>query len=109
MAIKINEALAKKQKITDKQRVNLQFLYKDLKELLETAGNDKNLDKNGKHYADIMLELEYALQDNWNFDRDPLKHTWWNRFKGCTCPIMDNDERFGFPKYVSENCPYHGY
>ena len=104
----LNEALAKKQKITEKQRKNLLMLYKDLKELFDEANNDENLDKNGPAYSDMLRELEFSLQDNWNFDRDELKHTWWNRFNKCTCPKMDNAERFGFPKYISGDCPFHG-
>ncbi len=105
---KLNEALATKQGISEQQRDNLQALYKDLDELFEEANNDKNLDKNAKAYVDILTELEYALQDNWNFDRDALKHTYWNKFGACRCPQMDNAERFGFPKIISGDCPYHG-
>ena len=56
-----------------------------------------------------MRELEYKLQENWNFDKDPLKHTWWNRFEKCTCPKIDNAERFGYEKIISSNCPFHGF
>ena len=104
----LNEALALKQKITEKQRDNLFALYKELDELFEEAGNDLNLDKNGREYVEILRELEFSLQENWNFDKDELKHTWWNKLPGCTCPKMDNAERFGFPKIITGGCPYHG-
>ena len=55
-----------------------------------------------------MENLEFELQKNWNFPQDKLFHTWWNKFSGCTCPKMDNAERFGFEKIIVTDCPFHG-
>ncbi len=106
MAI-LNSQLAKKQRISEEQRESLYKLYEYMDELLKQASEDKNLEKTGKSYSDRMATLEFSLQKNWNFPEDKLKHTWWNRFKGCTCPVMDNDERFGFEKIITCDCPFH--
>lgn len=103
------EPLAKKQKITNKQRDNLEVLYTARDELLELAHEDKNLKANGKFYVDEMRQLEFNLQHNWNFPMDELFHTHWNLFAKCTCPQMDNNERFGLPKIINSSCPFHGF
>jgi hypothetical protein len=105
----LNENLAKKQKITHKQRKNLDNLYKDLEDVFTRASNDNDIEKNGKDYAKEVLDLEFKLQENWNFNLDRSKHTWWNRLPGCLCPKMDNAERFGYDKITNSKCPYHGF
>ena len=104
----LNKALAEKQKITQEQRDNLANLYDYMGELLTQASEDKDIQKNGKSYAKRMETLEFELQKNWNFPQDKLFHTWWNKFSKCTCPKMDNDERFGFEKIIVTTCPFHG-
>lgn len=104
----LNENLAKKQNISEEQREELLRLYEYMNELFNQAKEDKNLDSNGISYSKKMSILEFKLQENWNFPQNALKHTWWNRFKGCTCPVMDNNERFGFEKIITCDCPFHG-
>ena len=106
--ILLNPELLEKQKVTPEQIEKLEDIYKYMDELFDEANKDPNLDKNGKGYAEEIRECEFRLQDNWNFGRDANKHTWWNRFKHCSCPKIDNDERFGYDKYINCNCPYHG-
>jgi len=105
----LNETLASKQNITNKQRNNLNILYNELEDLIMRANNDKDIKTNGPSYATDIRELEFKLQKNWNFPLDPLKHTWWNKFNKCTCPKMDNDERFGLAKIHNSSCPFHGF
>jgi len=104
----LNEALAEKQKITQEQRDNLNELYKEMDNLLREEMLDGHIQQTGKYYAQKMRDLEFKLQENWNFDKDPLKHTWTFRFDQCTCPVIDNMERFGFEKIINCNCPLHG-
>ena len=105
----LNEALAERQKITKEQRDNLSGLYSYMSELLEQASDEGEISKKkGKQYAKKMKDLEFSLQENWNFPQDPLCHTWWNKFAQCQCPTMDNNERFGYEKIIAVTCPYHG-
>jgi hypothetical protein len=105
----LNEGLAKKQKITQEQRDNLDNLYDYMDELIEQANSEKKMTpEKGKFYAERMKTLEFALQENWNFEKSELHHTWWNRFSGCLCPKMDNNERFGVEKIIRQDCPFHG-
>jgi len=112
MAI-LNEKLAKEQKITDKQRENLDIIYDEMEELFNTAENIKLLDQLtfeiGHGLANDLRNLEFKLQENWNFPQDARFHTWWNKLPGCTCPKDDNYERFGQDKILKSSCPYHGF
>ena len=103
----LNEELAKRQKITQKQRDKLDKLYSKLAKLVKKASRDKDIKNNGWSYTLKMEELEYKLQKNWNFPQNKLFHTWWNSFEDCTCPKMDNLERFGYDKIYNYKCPFH--
>jgi hypothetical protein len=105
----LNETLAKKQKITDKQRDNLDILYIALEELVQRANDDEDIEKNAISYVEDMKTIEFNLQNNWNFPLDENYHTYWNTFAKCTCPIIDNIERFGQPKIIDTSCPFHGF
>lgn len=111
--VQLNEALAEEQKITQEQRDELQNLYSYMSELLKQANEDKDIkngDKEvGKSYSERMTNLELELQKNWNFPQDILKHTWWNRFRNCSCPDWDNRERFGQEKIITCDCVFHGH
>jgi predicted chitinase len=96
----LNEVLVKRQKITDKQRAKLNELYSEM--------IDENIKKTGPYYAQKMKDLEFQLQENWNFDLNPLCHTWWNKFDNCSCPKMDNAERLEHEKIINCRYPLHG-
>jgi len=107
---KLNEVLVVKQNITQTQRNELESLYTQLSKLLKEANSENNITKEiGKDYTDRMRTLEFSLQRNWNFPKDPLYHTWWNKFNDCTCPSYDNLERFGFEKIINCSCPFHSH
>lgn len=51
---------------------------------------------------------EAQLQKLWGFEQNPAYYKEWN-IPGCTCPKMDNEERYPSGMYVvSSNCPIHG-
>jgi len=100
----LNEALAAQQNVTDDQREQLNTLYDHLEQLLRDSSPES-------HPAETVAELrllEFQLQSNWNFPRDPDFHVYWDKLNGCRCPSTDNSERFGQPKIHAEHCPYHG-
>jgi hypothetical protein len=105
--MRLNETLAKKQKITLKQRETLDEIYDDILKLLEEEKEEKNIKETGYLYSEKMKILEFELQKNWNFPQDELCHTWRANFYNCTCPILDNQDRFGVEKIVSPDCPLH--
>ena len=106
---KLNQELLVRQKVTDAQIDELEKIYDELVLLVNTVNKLKKISpEEGSAFAKQMEDIEFKLQDNWNFPRSELHHTWWNRFNKCTCPKMDNYERFGFKKIKSLDCPFHG-
>ena len=105
----LNEELAKKQKVTKEQRNNLREIYNKLEKLIIQCNEDLNLDKHGFLYAQKMTELEFQLQENWNFPLDANYHTYEFSFDRCTCPRLDNLERFGIEKIYNCSCIIHSF
>jgi len=103
----LNQNLLKTQKVSNEQEENLHKIYKELFNLQALTLVDEHLEKYGKDYTRRMKNIEFELQENWNFPKDELCHTWWNSFDDCVCPKMDNQERFGFPKIINSLCPFH--
>lgn len=101
----INEELAKTQKVTNKQRVSMQKHYKKLYKILDKSQTVKPED--AYKLSDKLTKLEYKLQKSWNFPQDPNFHTYQVYLSGCTCPKLDNAERAGQAKIITEGCKYH--
>lgn len=70
---------------------------------------------NTNYYHDFLKRMvsdiekwEFELQELWGFKRDATRHRYWYRVPGCTCPIMDNDDRLGVnERVINSICPYH--
>ena len=61
-----------------------------------------------KKYLNWLQECENALQRAWELKADPRWHTYWMFPKECRCPKMDNLDRLGYGRIISEDCPLHG-
>jgi hypothetical protein len=73
-------------------------------ELMETENDVNQL----RHYDQQLEGIEFKLQELWHFPKDKKFHKFWKRPK-CTCPKMDNEDRYPFGYYViSADCPLHG-
>lgn len=106
-AILLNQALIKEQRITPDKLAQLKgyhYVLQSYYEQMEIEENPialKELFKNVTHY-------NFLLQEVWGFPQNENFHYWW-RVPRCTCPKMDNEERYG-TKYriISFDCPVHG-
>ena len=94
-------------KVTYKQIYELDKLYEELGILLES---NPTTTKSHRTVVENITELEFKLQDNWNFPRNIAFHTYTMELNGCLCPKMDNAERVGFTetRIITESCPWHG-
>lgn len=66
----------------------------------------------GSGNTEILLEhwhdIQYQLQDAWGFERNIKFHKFW-KLTSCSCPKMDNDDRYPSGYYVmSGKCALHG-
>lgn len=105
MAIKLNNRLLDVQDkwevvepIKDLHLKKLQILY----QMEHTNDSSKLIE-----YADIITQIEFDLQSLWGFPQDAKWHKFWKLPK-CTCPKMDNDDRYPTGYYViNASCPIH--
>lgn len=62
-----------------------------------------------RNLAEEAMEIEYQLQDLWNFCRDTNYIKFWTIPK-CGCPCLDNEDRYPYGYYVvSSDCVLHGH
>jgi hypothetical protein len=61
-----------------------------------------------KLLATLFEELEFQQQNLLGLTLDKSFHRWYE-LPGCTCPKMDNSERFGFNQRIINitSCPVH--
>lgn len=105
----LNKELLIRQGVTEEQRRNIIKIHKKLKKLKESI-KTKPTKNEVKDILNMLRELEYQLQDNWNFPKNEDYHYHWLELPFCSCPKMDNRERIGTGYYIyNTRCPYHGF
>ena len=74
--------------------------------LLLVARSDKKI---ARTVFPLYKELEATLQKLWGFPINPEYVKEWY-YPYCTCPKVDNDERYPYGQYYqTADCPIHGY
>lgn len=77
-------------------------LLREIKDSPETFTRE-NVDP-----VQLIEDIEFSLQGVWKFVRNPAYHTHKWEIVGCSCPKLDNMERFGSPfKVINGNCKWH--
>lgn len=100
----VNMKLAEERGVLDKVS-EMNELYKELQKLLQYSPEFSNTEK----VIERVEEIEFELQDLWEFGKDRNYHKYWYRLNGCTCPKMDNEDRFGTDlRSHAPDCPWHG-
>lgn len=101
----INIELAKARNLSDETVTAIEQIHLRLSAIL--ARPDMHAES-PKKAVEIVESLEYTLQLLWGFPVDKSFHSYWFKLKGCTCPKLDNRERFGTGRrIITDNCPYH--
>lgn len=104
--VKLNEALIRKQNLTWAEVEEIKKLHglkNDIIKLMRNTVNDEVL----LALSDVITSIEYNLQDNWHFPRNNSFHKFWN-LPHCTCPKIDNDDRYPSGFYVyNRQCLLH--
>jgi len=61
-----------------------------------------------ENVAAIVEGLEYSMQSVLHLPLDRNYHKYWWRVSGCSCPSLDNQDRWGTPyRVIAVDCPYH--
>jgi len=109
----LSPSLAEKQKISDSRLENLKKLHISKDELFEMMDLSDPENPPSELFfpecAKLLKDIEFLMQKEWRFSEDEACHTWWCKAPHCTCPKLDNAERFGTKyKIIREDCPLHG-
>lgn len=105
---KLNEQLLITQKCSETQIQKLQSLYSHLDEIIYLSHNKTLSESDYKSFAKEVEEIEFELQDNWNFERNSNYHRHHYKLKGCLCNTTDNKEAYPYRRINYGECPYHG-
>jgi len=107
----LNQDLIKQQNISKKQQQRLMKLYKELEEFFAYVRDltEDEAKKLGYALTITLKDIEFQLQENWNFEQNALYHTWWDKIPKCSCPKLDNKERFGVEKIINCGCIIHSH
>lgn len=101
----INIALAKARNLSNETITAIQEIHIRLDHLLVRPSMYV---ESPRKAVEMVENLEYTLQLLWGFPLDKSFHTYWFELRDCTCPKMDNRERFGKGyRIITDNCPYH--
>ena len=108
-----NRELLKIQKVTEDQYNDLLHLHKSVNKLLdveeELIKSNSLKKETAKCVKELLTNIEFEMQDRWNFKQDINYHIHWLKLRGCSCPKTDNKERVGSGYYVTDSkCIYHG-
>ena len=107
MIVELNSNLVKSQRLTKDDIELVQLRYRQLFDLFKDAAREDD-DLALKHIGEEIQNAEFRLQEAWKFPLDANFHRYWYRAPKCTCPVLDNDERFGTKWHITSTyCPLH--
>jgi hypothetical protein len=105
--IRINPRLVARQQISDEVLEQIKGTHVQRLHIFQQA-RETDDQAQLRQLAKDFEQLEYHQQTLWGFSQDPNFHRWFD-FPKCTCPKMDNQDRYGTPyRVISADCPVHG-
>ena len=110
----LNSKLVEKQQLSEEDIKELINLHEVRETLFSLAGqlspDDYEEDRMIlRTYAVLLESLEYNMQRVWKFEQNRNFHSWWYQMPHCSCPHLDNVDRFGTDQRVYlTSCPVHG-
>ena len=86
----------------------IENIYKDYLKLKKQHKKCAEYKRALKFHMERLRGLEFKMQRLWGLKEDEKYHTYWMMPKQCTCPKVDNLDRLGHGRIISEDCPLHG-
>lgn len=103
----INKSLANERKLGEETIESIEILQEEVRKLEYLCNNSISTDRM-RSLSKVWTDLNYALQGLWGFSRSKRFHRFW-LLSSCTCPKIDNEERWPSGFYViNSSCPLHG-
>jgi hypothetical protein len=106
----LNEFLLKKQGIYNEDSIyKIAKLHYEKMRILDEMENTHPTEILKLHiFGQKLKDIEFELQKAWGFELNEKFHKFWYQ-PHCTCPKIDNDERFTYDcGFIDEECPVHG-
>ena len=107
--ITLNPSLLVRQGVDAKRLAELKRLHVLRARVIKEMAKEKATDAFAlQQQAAEVTRLDFELQKVWGFPQDEAFHYWYD-LPHCTCPKMDNRERYGIEgqRIISEDCPIH--
>lgn len=111
----LNYALARKKNLTDEQMRDIVFLHTTRTVMFLTieASQKTSAPLDVMEANHILQDLEFQLQQAWDWPLDAAKHSWWYEIPGCICPKDVNDPHMKqegvATRTLAIDCRFHGY
>jgi len=108
--IYLNDELIKEKDLPGRTIGKIGSLHLQIKHKLNYLHEnvDEIKDDEKETIAGWIEELEFQLQECWQFPKDISYHYYWKELPGCTCPRLDNDDLRGTGMRIYDGrCPYH--
>jgi len=104
----LNDALIRRQKVTDKDLRKIKKLHLKLQDLFAEMRKMSSVRKL-RAQVSVIEKIEFAMQKAWGFPINANFHTWWRAAPHCTCPASDNRYSYGTSNRVIDlSCVLHG-
>jgi hypothetical protein len=105
----LNPILIKKQNLNDDDIKELQKCHHQMNNIIQQLDslNPAVEYNDAKQLVYKIQELEFKMQKLWGFEQNENYHTHWNRPKHCSCPKLDNIDRYGTGKIINGDCILH--
>jgi hypothetical protein len=111
---KLNERLVTRLGVSDENLEEIKRLHWHKLALFDDMVTNESSEvvlRNKKLYESYVYaieQIEFKLQELWGFTQNRDFHYWFD-VPLCTCPKMDNRERYGTPyRIISGDCKLHG-
>lgn len=103
----LNQELVERQDVSIESQNRLCELYETLDDIIGQANEQEDMIE-VKKLLEQIEDIEFELQELWNFKKDSNYHKYWMYIDHCKCPTIDNLERLGYGRIINHNCPIHG-
>lgn len=108
--MRLNRMLIAKQNLTRRDIAKIKKLHKKKNKLFSMVKYWLKKGELGKvvQSGKTIKEIEFAMQEAWNFDKNENKHSHWVYNPACTCPKMDNLDPINLYPILISSCIVHG-
>ncbi len=110
----LNKKLLEEQSVSEEQKKHIIRIYDIIDKLYKKSEKILDSDKTQEEKKEILKNisvrienLEYQLQSLWGFPLSEKFHKYNLNIPGCTCPVLDNLDNYGYERIYNCECLVH--